>query len=100
VTRHLGKVTGEVLSLTHDRDVWRTISEIGAANPTVVANPFVMGLVADIQSRLFWRVGTGRASECCVPSAGWSQTSRMGSDALAGQRLQGFDPLRCRGQGS
>jgi hypothetical protein len=24
-------------------------------------------LVADIQNRLFWRVGTGRASECCVP---------------------------------
>lgn len=33
-------------------------------------------LVADIQNRLFWRVGTGRASECCVPSAGWSQASR------------------------
>src|ERR1700683_896204 len=42
-TRHLGKVTAEVLCLIHDRDVWRTISEIGAANPTVVANPFVMG---------------------------------------------------------
>jgi hypothetical protein len=42
-TRHLGKVTDEVLSLIHDRDVWRTISEIGVANPTVVANPFVMG---------------------------------------------------------
>ncbi|HEY6315890.1 MAG TPA: hypothetical protein VIY52_34490 [Streptosporangiaceae bacterium] len=24
-------------------DTWHTISEIGAANPTVVANPFVMG---------------------------------------------------------
>ena len=36
-------------------------------------------LVADIQNRLFWRVGTGRASQCCVPSAGWSQASREGA---------------------
>jgi hypothetical protein len=42
-TTRLGNITDEVLSLIHDRDVWRTISEIGAANPTVVANPFVMG---------------------------------------------------------
>jgi hypothetical protein len=42
-TARLGNITDEVLSLIHDRDVWRTISEIGAANPTVVANPFVMG---------------------------------------------------------
>jgi hypothetical protein len=42
-TKRLGNITDEVLSLIHDRDVWRTISEIGAANPTVVANPFVMG---------------------------------------------------------
>ena len=42
-TARLGTITGEVLSLIHDRDVWSTISEIGAANPTVVANPFVMG---------------------------------------------------------
>jgi hypothetical protein len=27
-------------------------------------------LVADVQNRLFWRVGTGRASGCWVPSAG------------------------------
>jgi hypothetical protein len=38
----------------------------------------ILRLVADIQNRLFWRVGTGRASECCVPSAGWSQASRDG----------------------
>ncbi len=25
-----------------------------------------------------WRIGTGRASERCVPSAGWSQASRDG----------------------
>ena len=42
-TARLGNITDEVLSLIHDRDVWRTISEIGAANPTVAANPFVMG---------------------------------------------------------
>jgi len=35
-------------------------------------------LVADIQNRLFWRVCTGRASECCIPSAGSSQASRDG----------------------
>ncbi len=42
-TARLGNITDEVLSLIHDRDVWRTISEIGAANPAVVANPFVLG---------------------------------------------------------
>jgi len=42
-TTRLGNITDMVLSLIHDRDVWRTISEIGAGNPTVVANPFVMG---------------------------------------------------------
>ncbi len=36
-------------------------------------------LVADIQNRLFWRVGSGRASECCIHSAGWSQASREGA---------------------
>jgi len=38
----------------------------------------IVRLVADIQNRLFWRVGTGRASEFCIPSAGWSQASRDG----------------------
>ena len=33
----------EVRSLVHDRDTWHTVSEIGAANPTVVDNPVVMG---------------------------------------------------------
>lgn len=42
-TSRLGNITDEVQSLIHDRDTWHTISEIGAANPTVVANPFVMG---------------------------------------------------------
>jgi hypothetical protein len=36
----------------------------------------IVRLVADMQNRLFWRVGAGRASECCVRSAGWSQASR------------------------
>ena len=53
-------------------------------------------LVADIQSRLFWRVGTDRASECCVPSAeGGARHPEMGSDVPTEQRLQGFEPLRC-----
>jgi hypothetical protein len=34
-TTRLGNIADGVLSLIHDRDVWRTISEIGAANPTV-----------------------------------------------------------------
>ena len=42
-TTRLGNITDEVRALIHDRDTWHTISEIGAANPTVVANPFVMG---------------------------------------------------------
>jgi hypothetical protein len=29
----------------------------------------IVRLVADLQNGLFWRVGTGRASECCVSSA-------------------------------
>jgi hypothetical protein len=40
-------------------------------------------LIADIQNRLFWRVGTGRASEHCVPSALWGKASEMGSDVSA-----------------
>jgi hypothetical protein len=67
--------------------------------PFGTPSPMTVRLVADIQNRLFWRVGTGRASECCVPSAGWSQASRVGSDVPAEQRLQGFDPLRCCRQG-
>ena len=46
-------------------------------------------LVADIQNRPFWRVGTGSASECCVPAAGWSQASRDG------QRCAGLS-IACR----
>ena len=42
-TTRLGNITDEVQSLIHDRDTWHTISEIGAASPTVVASPFVMG---------------------------------------------------------
>jgi hypothetical protein len=42
-TARLGNITDEVQSLIHDRDTWHTISEIGAANPALVANPFVMG---------------------------------------------------------
>ena len=43
-------------------------------------------LVADIQNRLLWRVGTGRASECCVPSADGARHPEMGSDVPAEQR--------------
>jgi hypothetical protein len=46
-------------------------------------------LVADIQNRLFWRVGIRRASECWVPPAGDTRHSEMGSDVPAEQRLQG-----------
>ena len=48
-------------------------------------------LVADIQNRLFWRVGNGRASECCVPLCGpRARHPEMGSDVRAEQRLQGL----------
>jgi len=41
-------------------------------------------LVGHVQNRLLWRVGTGRVSECWVPSARWSRASCMGSDVPAG----------------
>jgi len=34
--------------------------------------------VADIHNQVFWRVGTSHASDCCIPSAGWSYASRGG----------------------
>ncbi len=42
-TSRLGNITDKVQSLIHDRDTWHTVSEIDAANLTVVANPFVTG---------------------------------------------------------
>jgi hypothetical protein len=42
-------------------------------------------LVADIQNRLFWRVGTGRASECSVPLRDGARHPEMGSDVPAEQ---------------
>ena len=63
-----------------------------------VVRTMTVWLVADIQNRLFWRVGTGRASECCVPSAGWSPGNpEMSNDVSAEQHLQGFE-CRDRGQ--
>ena len=48
-------------------------------------------LVADIQNRLFWRIGIGRASECCVPLCGpGARHPEIGSDVRAEQRLQGL----------
>jgi hypothetical protein len=56
---------------------WMLVS--AAPDPPFGTLPtMIVRLVAEIQNRLFWRVGTGRASECCVPSAGWSQASRDG----------------------
>ena len=58
-----------------------TLCDGGGSGRTLAEPPFgtprtmIVQLVADIQNRLFWRVGTGRAFECCVPSAGWSQAS-------------------------
>jgi len=42
-------------------------------------------LVGHIQNRLFWRVGTGRVSECWVPSARWSRASRDGQRCAPGR---------------
>ena len=65
-------------------DRWHHAKCPGRLRRTHIVPPFgtprtmTVRLVADIQNRLFWRVGTGLASECCVPSAGWSQASRDG----------------------
>jgi hypothetical protein len=67
----------------------------GETQPTMIVR-----LVANMQNRLFWRVGTGRASECCVPPAGMEPgIPRWAADVPTEQRLQNFDPLRCCGQG-
>lgn len=51
-------------------------------------------LVADIQNRLFCSVGTGRASECRVPSGDGARHPEMGSNVSAEQRLQGMQRAR------
>ncbi len=40
-------------------------------------------LVTDIQNRLFWRAGTGRASECWVPVYDAARHPEIGSDVSA-----------------
>ena len=49
-----------------DHDAW---SSRRGEPARVTAADDAVRLAADIQNRLFWRVGTGRASECCVPSS-------------------------------
>jgi hypothetical protein len=57
-----------------DHDAWSSRRGEPARVTAQFGTPRTMTvrLVADIQNRLVWRVGTGRASERCVPSAGWS----------------------------
>jgi hypothetical protein len=83
-----------------------TLSDTGGSGRTHAEPPFgtprtmTVRLVAGIQNGLFWRVGTGRAAECCVPSAGRkTRHPELGSDVPAEQRLQGFEPLCCCGRG-
>ena len=45
-------------------------------------------LVADIQNRLFWRVGTGRLLNAAFPLRDGARHPEMGSDVPAEQRLQ------------
>jgi hypothetical protein len=40
-------------------------------------------LAADAQNRLFWRACTGRGSEYCVPSTGWTRHPEMATTVLA-----------------
>ena len=68
---------------------WRASPPFGTPQ-TMAVRP-----VTEIQNRLFWRTGTGRASQCWVPVHDVSQRIlRLGSDASAEQRLEGADD-RC-----
>ena len=61
---------------------WRDCRADLPANETCVA-------VVDSGGRIL-DVDTGRASECCVPSAGRSQGPEMGSDMPTEQGLHGY----------
>jgi len=63
-----------------DEMIRRTVPPFGTPRTMTIR------LVADIQNRLFWRAGTGRASECSVPSTGWNPASRDGQ-RLSWRRL-------------
>jgi hypothetical protein len=63
----------------------------------------IVRLLADAQNRLFWR-GSGASAlvgplNAALPLWDGAKRPEMGSDVPAEQRLQGFDPLRCWGQG-
>jgi hypothetical protein len=64
---------------------WRPARVPAGTPPTMIVR-----LVADIQNRLFWGVGTGRASECCVSLCGiepgiprWAAMCRLSSACRA-----------------
>jgi hypothetical protein len=65
---------------------WRASPPFGTPQ-TMAVRP-----VTEIQNRLFWRTGTGRASECWVPVHDVARILRLGSDASAEQRLEGAEP--------
>lgn len=50
-TARLETINNEVQSLIDDRNVWHTVSDIGAANAFVRANPFFMGYVNTLYYR-------------------------------------------------
>ena len=50
-TTRIGHVGDEIQQLFHDRNVWQSLSDIAAANPVVVANPFIMGWIGTLYYR-------------------------------------------------
>ena len=69
-----------------DCDCWRGCGRARTRFGT--PRTMTVRLVAGVQDRLFWRVGTGRASECCVPLRDGAGHVGMGSDVSAEQCLR------------
>ena len=50
-TTRLDHVADEIQQMFHDRQVWQSLSAIAAANPVVVANPFIVNWIGTLYYR-------------------------------------------------
>ena len=66
----LQHVGDEIQQQFHDRQVWRTLSDIAAANPAVVANPFIMGWIGTLYYRRAVTAVRGWLTRGCGGEAG------------------------------